>query len=89
MSNPKPKMTKEQWLSNVSYDKFGGMYLWNKEPDGGSQMVAEVRGWGALHHYFDTPEEATKFQNEVGEFIAEAIREKIERQKTQGDVKKI
>lgn len=73
------KMTIKEWLSNVKYDKFG-TYIWNTEEDGGNQMVAEVRGWGALQNEFKTEQEAGKFQDEVGEFIVQAIREKVERE---------
>ena len=76
-------MTIEQWLSDVYYDEWG-THIWNKEDaDGGSQLVADVRGWGRLKNEFKTEDEAAKFQDEVGEFIAEAIREKIERLKNQ------
>lgn len=74
-------MTIEQWLSDVYYDNWG-THIWNKEDkDGGSQLVAEVRGWGRLQNEFETKDEAAKFQDEVGEFIVQAIREKIERLK--------
>jgi hypothetical protein len=74
-------MTIQQWLSNVYYDKFFIMIL-NKEcEDCPIQIVAEVRGWGRLQNEFETKDEAAKFQDEVGEFIVEAIREKIERLK--------
>lgn len=74
------KMTLENWLKDVYYDQYG-QYLWSKQDeDGGSQMVGEIRGWGALQNAFKTPEEASKFQDQVGKFIAEAINEKIERQ---------
>jgi hypothetical protein len=73
--------TIQEWLKDVYYDNFG-QYLWNKiDKDGGSQMIGEIRGWGALQNQFDTQEQASKFQDEVGEFIAQAIREKIERLK--------
>jgi hypothetical protein len=72
-------MTIEKWLKNVYYDKFG-QYLWSAQDAGvGAQMIGEVRGWGALQHEFKTEEEAENFQDEVGEFIAQAIREKVER----------
>ena len=71
-------MTIKQWLSNVYYDEWG-THIWNKEKDGGSQLVADVRGWGRIQNEFKTQEEAAKFQDEVGEFIVQAIREKIER----------
>ena len=71
-------MTIEKWLSNVYYDEWG-THIWNKEEDGGSQLVADVRGWGRIQNEFKTQEEAAKFQDEVGKFIVEAIREKIQR----------
>ena len=72
-------MTIEKWLANVYYDEYG-THIWNKEDaDGGSQLVAEIRGWGRLQNEFPTLKESEKFQNEVGEFIVQAIREKIAR----------
>lgn len=72
-------MTIQEWLKDIYYDEYG-QYLWSKQSsDGGSQMIAEVRGWGALQHEFKTYEEAEKFQDEVGKFIAEAINEKVQR----------
>jgi hypothetical protein len=71
-------MTIEKWLSDVYQDSLvGGNKIWNKEQDGGSQLVAELRGWGALLKEFETMTESEKFQNEVGEFIVQAIKEKI------------
>jgi hypothetical protein len=77
-------MTIKQWLSNVHYDQFG-QYFWNKTPEG-NQMVAEVRGWGALQNEFPTQDEAAAFQDQVGEFIAAAIREKIAREAVDPEV---
>ena len=71
-------MTIEKWLSDVYYDEYG-THIWNKEQDGESQLVAELRGWGALLKEFETMTEAEQFQDKVGEFIVQAIREKIER----------
>lgn len=72
-------MNIENWLKDVYYDEFG-QYLWSKQDaDGGSQMIGEIRGWGALQHKFKTSEEASAFQDEVGRFIAEAINEKVKR----------
>ena len=73
------KMTIEQWLSDVYYDEYG-THIWNREDsDKGSQLVAEIRGWGRLQNEFPTEKESEYFQDEVGRFIVEAIREKIER----------
>ncbi len=69
----------------VTYDKFGGQYFWIAEPGGGSQMLAEMRGWGHIQNMFKLTggkideEAAGKFQDEVGHFIAAAINEKIQR----------
>ena len=71
-------MTIEKWLSDVYYDDCGGTQIWNKEKDGGSQLVAEVRGWGAIQQLFGTHKECIEFQNSVGEFIVEAIKEKLQ-----------
>jgi hypothetical protein len=71
-------MTIEKWLSDVYQDNLvGGNKIWNKESDGENQLVVELRGWGALLKEFKTMTEAEKFQNEVGEFIVQAIKEKI------------
>jgi hypothetical protein len=71
-------MTIEKCLSDVYYDEYG-THICNKEQDGGNQLVADIRGWGRLQNEFNTQKEAEKFQNEVGEFIVQSIREKIER----------
>jgi hypothetical protein len=70
-------MTIEQWLSDVYQDTWMGKNIYNKETDGSSQIIAEIRGWGAIQYLFKTKEEAEQFQDEVGKFIVEAIREKI------------
>jgi hypothetical protein len=69
-------MTIEKWLSDVYYDEYG-THIWNKEKDGGNQLVADIRGWGRLQNEFNTQKEAEQFQNEIGEFIVQAIKEKI------------
>jgi len=69
-------MTIEQWLKDVYYDEWGTC-IWSKDEDGGNQMVADIRGWGAIQNLFNTPEEAEQFQDEVGEFIVQAIKEKL------------
>lgn len=49
-------MTIKKWLSNVYYDEFG-THIWNKEKDGGSQLVVDVRGWGRIQNEFKFPKE--------------------------------
>lgn len=70
----------------VTYDKFGGQYFWINNPDGGSQMLAEMRGWGAIQNMFKdkkgviNEDLAGKFQDEIGDWIADAINEKLKRE---------
>lgn len=69
----------------VSYDKYGGQYFWIEDPKYGSQMLAEMRGWGHIQNMFKNTDgtinkdSASEFQDMIGDFIAEAINEKIER----------
>lgn len=72
----------------VTYDKEG-QYFWVNSPDGdGIQMLGELRGWGHIQNMFIKPktggmidmDEAGKFQDSIGAFVAAAINEKIERE---------
>lgn len=71
----------------VTYDKFGGQYFWIADPNGGQQMLAELRGWGHIQNMFKAKDEtidekaAGEFQDLVGDFIAAAINEKLERER--------
>lgn len=66
----------------VTYDNEG-QYFWINSGHDGMQMLGELRGWGAIQHLFPLNEQgqkdAGKFQDEIGEFVAEAINEKIQR----------
>jgi len=72
----------------VTYDKEGGQYFWINTPEGGIQMLAEMRGYGAIQNLKKgkgaidtlTVNEANDFQDMVGNWIAEAINEKLERE---------
>ena len=83
MSDKKPHI-KDFIGHRVSYDGYG-TYIWgervNKDGEIELQMLADVRGWGAIQNLFKTGEEACAFQDSIGEFIAEAINEKLEREK--------
>jgi hypothetical protein len=73
----------------VSYDKEG-QYFWVTGRQNGIQMLGELRGWGHIQNMFVTKtpnqhgkfdmEAAALFQDELGEFVAAAINEKIERE---------
>ena len=73
----------------VEYDKYGGQYFWITLPNGGSQMLAEMRGWGAIQNRFKNTDgtvdfkEAARFQDAVGKWIAQAINDKLKRETEQ------
>lgn len=68
------------------YDDFAGGYIWGEDSKGGDQMIGEVRGWGAIQNLFKTHnstidfDAAEKFQDRLGNFISDAINEKINRE---------
>lgn len=63
----------------VKYDAYGGQYFWDNE----NNMIAELRGWGRIQNLFKDEKgqidekKAADFQDEVGEWIVEAINEKL------------
>ena len=69
----------------ATYDDAGQM-IWGVDKEGSHQLLLElsVRGWGALSSQFlreGKPEaEAAKFQDELGQWITDAINEKLKRE---------
>ena len=60
-------------MNNVKYHvEYHDMGSYINDADG--KMIADVRGWGWIQK-LDNPEET---QDEIGEFIAQAINEKLE-----------
>lgn len=76
------KPTVESFLGlYVKYDREG-QYFWGIHSNEGHQMVAELRGWGAIQNLFKSNgkyniEDAALFQDELGEWIADAINTKL------------
>ena len=58
------------------YDDHGQM-IFGVNKKGEIQLLLNVRGWGAIQNLFKTQEEAMKFQDELGEFISDAINKKL------------
>ncbi|MCP4520999.1 MAG: hypothetical protein GY827_04785 [Cytophagales bacterium] len=75
----KPKSKLEQFLGDPEKMHYcsAGQMIFAKDKKRGDQMILDVRGWGAIQHLFDDEEEAAKFQDELGEFYVEAIKEKL------------
>jgi hypothetical protein len=68
---------------DVTYDREG-QYFWINREGAGLQMLAELRGWGAIQNLFRengtiNGEKAAIFQDKIGEWVAKAINEKLER----------
>lgn len=90
------KLTVQDLINGeVLYDKWGGQYFWIQDSKGGLQMLADMRmrGWGHIQNMFKDKngnidsEAAAKFQDEIGEWIADAINEKLKRTKLESDNK--
>ncbi len=79
-------MKVEKFINIAKYESMG-QTIWGIDNKGGHQMICDVRGWGAIQNLFKNTngtireDEAGKFQDEMGQFIADAINEKIERNK--------
>jgi hypothetical protein len=83
----------KEFIGHAKYDKWGGGYIWGNNPKGNEMIaqindlpdstyevvneVLSIRGWGAIQNMFPTITEAEQFQNELGQFITDAINEKL------------
>ena len=69
----------KEFIGKAKFDEFSGGYIWGVYPNGGMQMVAELRGWGSIQNIRKLKGKQALFQDFMGRFIAEAINEKLER----------
>lgn len=81
-------MTVLEWFRDtVKYDSDGGTQIWAIEKTKDADYlhhVADVRGWSELQNLFELDmNKASEFQDKIGNFIADAINEKIQREKIQ------
>ncbi len=73
--------------THASYDKES-QKIWGNNKEG-MQMIADLRGWGAIQNLFKNRDgsirldEAEKYQDDLGEWIADAINQKLTNKKTQ------
>lgn len=75
----------EEWLDgNIYFDKEGTQ-IFSRKTDGQIQVIADVRAWGAIQNIFIDKKgfvdmrKAEAFQDQLGQFIAEAIQEKLDK----------
>lgn len=80
-------MKVEEWLSGLEYDS-AGMFI-TKHINGGPVKVLDIRGWSTLVKSFDSEDKAALFQDAVGEFILQAINEKLENDKSKENIWKL
>ena len=78
-------MTIQEWFRDgVQYDSEGTQ-IWAEERTKDAvylHHVADIRGWGEMQNFFKLDmNKAAAFQDEVGKFVAEAINEKLAKQK--------
>jgi hypothetical protein len=75
-------MTIKEYLKGRVYYEPGGQIIFcgkGKFGDGHILDIADVRGWGEIQHLFEDQQKCIDFQDGIGEFIAQAIREKLEK----------
>jgi hypothetical protein len=72
-------MKVSEWLSNLEYDSDG--ICITKDINNDFIKILDIRGWSTLSKAFDSMDRAALFQDSVGEFILEAINEKLENDK--------
>lgn len=56
---------------DVYYEPFGQQILTT------CNLIADIRGWGAIQQLFKKEEDAARFQDELGKWIADAINQKL------------
>ncbi len=70
----------------VTYEK-NGQRIWGLDKNDRHQLLLDLRGWGAIQNLFKDKKgaldekAANKFQDELGEWIADAINQKLEKEK--------
>ena len=72
------KLSVESFIGEkVEYDQHGGQFIWGLHKGDEMQMLLSVRGWGAIQQLFEDGNDAANFQDEMGEWIADAINQKL------------
>jgi hypothetical protein len=72
-----------EFIGTAKLDSFKGNIIWGVDKNEGCQRIADIRGWGAIQNLFVNKngtineKEAEDFQDALGQFIVDAINEKI------------
>lgn len=67
----------KKWFEGKIWYDLNSTQIWAETKKDGCQHIVDIRGWGAIQNMFKDQNQAAKFQDSVGEFVASAIREKI------------
>lgn len=76
-------MTVQDFIGKKAVYDPSGQMIWGENQKGELQMIADIRGWGAIQNLHKRPdgsidfEKAGAFQDELGEWIAKAINHQI------------
>lgn len=62
-----------EYLNGIEYDPENRTLT----ADEGDNHVANIRGWSSIRKMFTTDQEAGEFQDALGEWIADAITQKL------------
>jgi hypothetical protein len=72
----------KDFIGKASYDNEGA-FIWAIDQKGGMQKLADLRGFGAIQQLFKNKKgeidirKSVLFQDELGQFIVDAINEKL------------
>jgi hypothetical protein len=67
-------MTIQEYLKDGVYYAADGIAIYT---NGDFKYIADIRGWGGICNMFKDDKVASDFQDSVGQFIADAINEKL------------
>lgn len=68
-------MSIKEYIGKAEYNADGQMIFCGKD----EQHLCDIRGWGRINKLFGFHSKAIAFQDSVGQFIADAINEKLQR----------
>ena len=74
-------MKPEEFIGEKAQYDNSATKIWAVSKNGGMQMLLDLRGWGAIQNLFPMTKEgqqqAADFQDELGEWIVDAINQKL------------
>lgn len=78
-------MTIQEWLSGLEYKKNPSGAIFNSQ----DVCVLDITGFGVFSRIFPSTEKSLEFLDSVGQFVLEAINEKLENDKEKDRIWKV